>query len=97
MSDSVEIGTSEASEKDAGATAGCGKRPRAESTERNLKSPGRQWHRAMGAKGKKYAPETRTASSSPVRGQGRDKYRWVTARSEIVWEELPVNTRLKKL
>ncbi|KAL1445297.1 hypothetical protein MTO96_045100 [Rhipicephalus appendiculatus] len=59
MSDSVEIGTPEASEEDTGATAGCGKRPRAESTEHNLKRPERQWHRATGAKGKKYGPDTR--------------------------------------
>ncbi|KAH7969891.1 hypothetical protein HPB52_022486 [Rhipicephalus sanguineus] len=54
-------------------TAGRGKRPRAESTERILKRPERQWHRVTGAKGKKYVPETRSASPSPVRGQGQDK------------------------
>ncbi|KAL1486995.1 hypothetical protein MTO96_031129 [Rhipicephalus appendiculatus] len=73
MSDSGEIDTSEASAEDTAATAGRGKRPRAESTERNMKRPERQWHRVTGAKGKKYAPEIRSASSSPVRGQGRDK------------------------
>ncbi|KAH7936345.1 hypothetical protein HPB52_021551 [Rhipicephalus sanguineus] len=73
ISDSVEIATAEANAEDTEATAGRGKRPRAESTERILKRPERQWHRVTGAKGKKYVPETRSASPSPVRGQGRDK------------------------
>ncbi|KAL1460277.1 hypothetical protein MTO96_027585 [Rhipicephalus appendiculatus] len=73
MSDSGEIGTSEASAEGTAATAGHRKRPRAESTAPSMKRPERQWHRVTGAKGKKYVPETRSASSSPVRGQGRDK------------------------
>ncbi|KAL1468971.1 hypothetical protein MTO96_041131 [Rhipicephalus appendiculatus] len=73
ISDSVEIGTSEASAENRAATAGHGKRPRAESTAPNMKRPQCQWHRVTGANGKKYAPEIRSASSSPVRGQGRDK------------------------
>ncbi|KAL1437436.1 hypothetical protein MTO96_048924 [Rhipicephalus appendiculatus] len=73
MSDSGEIGTSEASAEDTAATAGRGKRPRAESTERNMKRPECQWHRVTGAMGKKYSPETRSVSSPLDRGQGRDK------------------------
>ncbi|KAL1447425.1 hypothetical protein MTO96_044299, partial [Rhipicephalus appendiculatus] len=73
MSDSGEIGTSEASAEDTAASAGRGKRLRVESTERNMKRPERQWHHVTGAKGKKYALETRSASSSPAGGEGRDK------------------------
>lgn len=72
MGTSGEIATPEASTKSPEATTGRGKRYRVESTERNLKRPERLWHRVTGAKSKKYALETRSASSSPVRGQDRD-------------------------
>ncbi|KAH8039591.1 hypothetical protein HPB51_007791 [Rhipicephalus microplus] len=69
---SGEIATPEASTKSPEATTGRGKRYRVESTERNLKRPERLWHRVTGAKSKKYALETRSASSSPVWGQDLD-------------------------
>ncbi|KAH7986332.1 hypothetical protein HPB51_026685 [Rhipicephalus microplus] len=72
MGTSGEIATPEASTKSPEATSGRGKRYRVKSTERNLKRPERLWHRVTGAKSKKYALETRSASSSPVRGQDRD-------------------------
>ncbi|KAH8029919.1 hypothetical protein HPB51_005586 [Rhipicephalus microplus] len=72
MGTSGEIATPEASTKSPEVTTGRGKRYRVESTERNLKRPERLWHRVTGAKSKKYALETRSASSSPVRGQDRD-------------------------
>ncbi|KAH8020924.1 hypothetical protein HPB51_010054 [Rhipicephalus microplus] len=72
MGTSGEIATPETSTKSPEATKGRGKRYRVESTERNLKRPERLWHRVTGAKSKKYALETRSASSSSVRGQDRD-------------------------
>ncbi|KAH7964088.1 hypothetical protein HPB51_027674 [Rhipicephalus microplus] len=75
MGTSGYIARPEASTKSPEATTGRGKRYRVESTERNLKRPERLWHRVTGAKSKKYALETRSASSSPVRGQDRDASR----------------------
>ncbi|KAH8041408.1 hypothetical protein HPB51_014689 [Rhipicephalus microplus] len=72
MGTSGEIATPEAGTKSPEATTGRGKRYRVESTERNLKRPKRLWHRVTGAKSKKYALETRSASSSPVRGHDLD-------------------------
>ncbi|KAH8036213.1 hypothetical protein HPB51_020097 [Rhipicephalus microplus] len=72
MGTSGEITTPEAGTKSPEATTGRGKRYRVESTERNLKRPERLWHRVTGAKSKKYALETRSASSSPVRGHDLD-------------------------
>lgn len=72
MGTSGEIATPEAGTKSPEATTGRGKRYRVESTERNLKRPERLWHRVTGAKSKKYALETRSASSSPVRGHDLD-------------------------
>ncbi|KAH8036430.1 hypothetical protein HPB51_000470 [Rhipicephalus microplus] len=72
MGTSGEIATPEAGTKSPEATTGRGKRYRVESTERNLKRPERLWHRVTGAKSKKYALETRSASSSPVRGHNLD-------------------------
>ncbi|KAH8038789.1 hypothetical protein HPB51_003273 [Rhipicephalus microplus] len=72
MGTSGEIATPEARTKSPEATTGHGKSNRGESTERNLKRPERLWHRVTGAKSKKYALETRSASSSPVRVQDRD-------------------------
>ncbi|KAH8036775.1 hypothetical protein HPB51_005264 [Rhipicephalus microplus] len=72
MGTSGEIATPEASTKSLEATTGRGKHNRVESTERNLKRPERLWHRVTGAKSKKFALETRSASLSLVWGQDRD-------------------------
>ncbi|KAH8031784.1 hypothetical protein HPB51_020855 [Rhipicephalus microplus] len=68
MGTSGEIATPEASAKSSEATPGRSKRSRVENTGRNLKRPERLWHSIMDAKSRKYALETRSASSSPVRG-----------------------------
>ncbi|KAH7964361.1 hypothetical protein HPB51_027400 [Rhipicephalus microplus] len=67
---SGEIATPEASTTSPEETTGSGKRYRVESMERKLKRPERLWHRVPAAKSKKkYALETRSASSSLVQGQ----------------------------
>ncbi|KAH7966878.1 hypothetical protein HPB49_020222 [Dermacentor silvarum] len=80
MSDCTETTTEEEKADATGATAARGKRLRTgipklteDSTERKVKRLERQWQRVAGAKGKKYVPEVRSASASPVRGQRRDK------------------------
>ncbi|KAH7955032.1 hypothetical protein HPB49_024210 [Dermacentor silvarum] len=80
MSDCTETTTEEEKADATAATAARGKRLRTripklteDSTERKVKRLKRQWQRVAGAKGKKYVLEVRSASSSPVRGQRRDK------------------------
>ncbi|KAH7933121.1 hypothetical protein HPB49_008717 [Dermacentor silvarum] len=80
MSDCTETTTEEEKADATAASAVCGKRLRTgipklteDSTERKVKRLERQWQRVAGAKGKKYVLEVRSASSSPVRGQRRDK------------------------
>ncbi|KAH7979711.1 hypothetical protein HPB49_010681 [Dermacentor silvarum] len=80
MSDCTETTTEEEKADATGATAARGKRLRTgipklteDTTERKVKRLERQWQRVAGAKGRKYVPEVRSASASPVRGQRRDK------------------------
>ncbi|KAH7971121.1 hypothetical protein HPB49_019060 [Dermacentor silvarum] len=80
MSDCTETTTEEEKADATAVTAVRGKRLRTgipklteDSTERKVKRLERQWQRVAGAKGKKYVLEVRSASTSPVRGQRRDK------------------------